>query len=143
MKPIKNFSEFIGEGVVRLVSPDASRAKSLFQEAKHSEAFLHSIISSVGITDVNANNIIKLVYDVIMERIRALMLRKGYVATGQGAHEAEVAYLKEINFSEHEIQFCNQLRYFRNGISYYGKRFNKEYAKKTLSFLESIHKKLE
>ncbi len=129
--------------MVRLGSPDNSRAKILVAEAKQSELFLQSIIISVGVTDETANNVIKLVHDIIMEKIRAVMLAKGYIASGQGAHEAEVAYLKELNFSEQDIQFCNQLRYFRNGISYYGKRFDKTYAEKTITFLSSFKKKLK
>jgi len=82
----------------------------------------------------------KLTRDVPMEKIRFKMLLKGYNATGYGAHEVEVAFLKELSFSEKEIQFCDQLRYFRNGIIYYGKSFNKEYAEKVVKFLKIFNR---
>ncbi len=77
-----------------------------------------------------------------MELVRAKMLLAGYNSSGQGAHEAEVSYLRELKFSENEIEFANQLRYFRNGITYYGKVFGKEYALKVIDFLDKIYPKL-
>lgn len=143
MRPIKEFKEYIKEGIIKEQSPDKSRSTSLKKETQKSEMFLRKIIKNIGITDENANNIIKITYDIIMERIRAEMINQGYNASGRGAHEAEVAYLRKIGFKEKQIQFCDQLRYFRNGIMYYGKSFNKEYAEKTIKFLEEFKRKLE
>jgi len=36
----------------------------------------------------------------------------------------------------------NQLRYFRNGIKYYGKVLDKEYAEQIVSFLNRIYPEL-
>ncbi|MFH1971873.1 MAG: hypothetical protein ABIJ18_00160 [archaeon] len=58
------------------------------------------------------------------------------------SHEAEVAYLRNLGFSEKKIEFMNQLRYFRNGIKYYGKEFDKEYAQKVIIFLDKAYAKL-
>ena len=77
-----------------------------------------------------------------MGLVRAKMLLDGFKTTGQGAHEAEVAYLRELKFSEPDVQFANQLRYFRNGIMYYGKSFDAEYAQKVLAFLERCYLRL-
>ena len=66
------------------------------------------------------------------------MLLEGY-----SAHEAEVAYLKKLNFSENEAEFMDKLRYFRNGILYYGKIFNTEYAEKVMAFMDRIVPKLK
>ncbi|MBT4434019.1 hypothetical protein HOD05_02260, partial [Candidatus Woesearchaeota archaeon] len=38
-----------------------------------------------------------------------------------------------------EIDFADQLRYFRNGILYYGKTFDEEYAHKVIDFLEKVY----
>lgn len=143
MRPIRKFEEYIEENIVKFQSPDKARASNLKNESEQAEIFLKEIIEKVGIKDQNANTIIKIAYDIIMERIRAEMLIKGYNATGQGAHEAEVAYLRELNFQEKQIQFCDQLRYFRNGIMCYGKSYNKEYAEKTINILKEIKKQLE
>ena len=93
MNPIKNFNEFVKENIVKRQHADLSRAKFLTKESEKSYLFLVSIIKSIGINNDNANSIIKLSYDTIMELIRAEMLTHGYNAVGQGAHEAEVAYL--------------------------------------------------
>ena len=39
--------------------------------------------------------------------------------------------------------FTNDLRYFRNGILYYGKSFDKEYGEKVLDFLNKTYPKLK
>ena len=77
-----------------------------------------------------------------MKKIRANMLKKGLKASGYGAHEAEVYYLQKVGFSQNEIEFADQLRYFRNGIEYYGKSFDETYAKQVLDFLKKIRRKL-
>jgi len=143
VRPIKAFEEYIDEQIVKVHSKDSSRARSLQQEAKQTEKVLNQIIQSTGITDENANTIIKIAYDIIMEQIRAEMLLEGYHATGQGAHEAEVAYLRVLLFNEKDIQFCDQIRYFRNGIMYYGKTFQKEYAQKIIDFLKKFENKIQ
>lgn len=142
MNPVKNFSEFVRDGIVKKQYADLSRAKFLVKESEKSYVFLKAIMKNIGIDDDNSNSVIKLSYDTIMGLIRAKMLSQGYNASGQGAHEAEVAYLREIGFSENDIQFADQLRYFRNGIMYYGKILDMEYATKVLEFLNKIYPKL-
>lgn len=139
MKPILEFEYYIENKTVKIQEPDNSRADFLMNESKHSEETLNEIVSVIGVNDKNANTIIKITYDIIMEKIRAMMIQKGYNANGQGAHEAEVSYLRKIGFSENDVQFCDQLRFFRNGIMYYGKYFDKEYALKTISFLKEFN----
>ncbi|MBT5342222.1 hypothetical protein HOL59_01435, partial [Candidatus Woesearchaeota archaeon] len=94
------------------------------------------------INDNNANYLIKNAYDIIMELIRAKMLKEGFGSSGRGAHEAEVAYLKKLEFKDKDVDFVDELRYFRNGILYYGKSFDQEYALKVLDFLERIYQSL-
>ncbi len=78
-----------------------------------------------------------------MELIRAKLLLKGYSASGSHAHEGEISYLKEIGFPDNDISFLNESRYFRNGITYYGKIMTKEYAEKVFDFLNKILPKLK
>ena len=94
------------------------------------------------IDEYNANSIIKDVQDIILEKIRAKMMLDGYSASGNFAHEAEVAYMKLLGFSEQEVSFANELRQSRNSISYYGKLFEEDYAKKCFEFLTTINLKL-
>lgn len=142
MMSIKDFQEFVREGIIIKQSPDKSRAISLLRESKNSYNVLMEIVNKIKVNDMNANNMIKNVYDIIMELIRAKMLLNGFKSSGQGAHAAEISYLRELNFSESDVQFANQLRYFRNGIMYYGKSFDAEYARKVLNFLDKIYKKI-
>ena len=143
MNPVKNFSEYVEEGAVKKQYADLSRAKFLAKESEKSYSFILKIIKSIGINDDNANSIIKLSYDTIMELIRAEMLTHGYNAIGLGAHQTEVAYMREIGFSENDVQFADQLRYFRNAMMYYGKILDKEYAEKVLEFTHKAYPKIK
>lgn len=140
---MKLFEEYLEEGIVRKQSPDISRANALFKGAKESFDVLKVFIEKVGVDNKNTNHIVKNVYDVIMELVRAKMILDGYNSSGKGAHEAEVAYTKRIGFSESESDFLDKLRYFRNGILYYGKDFDAEYGEKVLKFLDKIYPKLK
>jgi len=75
----------------------------------------------------------------MMELLRARLLLEGYNSSGSYSHEAEVSYMKNLKFSENEIIFMNELRYFRNSITYYGKILDEEYALKVFNFLEKIY----
>jgi len=74
-----------------------------------------------------------------MELIRAKMLKEGFNSLGKVAHEAEVSYLRKIGFNDKDVEFSDQLRYFRNGITYYGKIFDEEYAQKVFNYLRKIY----
>lgn len=142
MRKLDKFEDYIKKGIVRKVSPNKLRAQALEIETKDSYDSLKEIKEKIGINEKNANHVIKNCYDIIMELIKAKMFLKGYNSEGQGAHEAEVSYLRELNFPEDQVQFLNQLRYFRNGITYYGKRFDAVYAKKVFRFMEIIKTRL-
>ena len=143
MRVLKTFEEFLDKGIVRRRKPDIARAKSLDQEAKRRKYFLGEMLNKIGLTDKNANYFIENSYDVLMELIRAKLFSDGFSSSGEGAHEAEVSYLLKISFSERQARFMNNLRFFRNGILYYGKNFDAEYAKKVLGFLDEMYPKLK
>lgn len=143
MKAVKLFDNFIKNQIVKTQKPDNSRAKFLITEAENGYLFLLEMINKIGIRNNNANDYVKSCYDILMETIRAKMLLDGYNATGQGAHEAEVAYLRVLGFKENDVQFADQIRFFRNGMLYYGTKLDKEYAEKVLCFLKKIYIKLK
>ena len=143
MRTIKNFEEFIKENIVKKQSPDYPRANFLIEESAKSYALLIRLQEKLELNNDTSNLFVKSCYDIIMEMIRAKMLIDGYNASGFGAHEAEVAYLRILKFSEHDIQFADQLRFFRNGMLYYGTMLDKEYAEKVIIFTNKIYKKLE
>lgn len=142
MRAVKDFNHFIKQGIAKKQSPDKSRAEFLIKESKKGYLFLEEMIAKISIKDDNANMFVKSCYDILMELIRAKMLLEGFNASGFGAHEAEVAYLRTIGFSEHDVQFTDQLRFFRNGMLYYGTTLDKEYAQKVIEFTKKVFLKL-
>ena len=101
------------------------------------------VLNKIGLLDENANYFIENSYDILIELIRAKLLIDGFSSSGKGAHEAEVSYMRKLDFNESDVGFMNDLRYFRNGILYYGRNFDKEYGKKVLDFLKKIRPKLK
>lgn len=143
MKGIKSFEEFIREGIVKKQAPNKSRAEFLITESERGYNSLIESINKIGINDANANDYIKRCYDILMELIRAHMLLKGINASGFGAHEAEVAYLRNMGFNEADVQFADQMRFFRNGMLYYGTILDADYAHKVISFTKNVYSKLK
>ncbi|MCX6746689.1 MAG: hypothetical protein NTU63_00975 [Candidatus Pacearchaeota archaeon] len=142
MKLPKEFEYYLNKDSIRK-SKDKPRAEFLLDESEVSFEGLKERIQIIGINNKNANSIIKDCYDIMMEMIRAKLLLEGYSFSGNYAHEAEISYLKKLGFPDNEVSFLNELRYFRNSMIYYGKIFDKEYAKKVLYFLNKIHPKLK
>ncbi|MBI1968948.1 hypothetical protein HYS49_03480 [Candidatus Woesearchaeota archaeon] len=142
MRAIKHFAEFIKNRIVKVQTPDRSRAAFLTKEAENGYALLLEKIQKIGLRPDTANDYIKSCYDVLMELIRAKMLLAGYNASGQGAHEAEVSYLRVLGFPENDIQFADQLRFFRNGMIYYGAMLDTEYAEKIIAFTKKMYVEL-
>jgi len=143
MKVVKNFEEFLEEGTVKKITPDKQRAKSLILEAERKLKLLEKNITKIGLDDENANDYIEYCYNILIFVVRGKMLLQGYASAGQGAHEAEIVFTKKMGFKASEVEFFDQLRYFRNGILYYGKRFDAEYATKTITFTKQTYEKLK
>ena len=139
---LKNFEEFLEEGVVKKQPIDKPRANFLFSQSFKCYNSLMKFVKHFGIHEEDADHIVKNAYDVFMELIRSKMLFDGFNASGNYVHEAEVSYLRKLGFVEYDVQFANQLRYVRNGITYYGKTCGLEYAKKVLNFLNNVYPKL-
>jgi len=143
MKGIRNFDEFMKENIVKKQSIDKSRAEFLIKESGNSYNNLLEKMQKIKLSDSNANDFIKSCYDIIMESVRAKMLLDGYNASGFGAHEAEVSYMRVLGFDERDVQFADQMRFFRNGMLYYGTILDKEYAEKVIKFTKIIYQKLK
>ena len=143
MNPPKEFEEYVEQGIIKRCSINKSRAEFLINESQKSLKGLYERVSMMGINDNNANSIVKDCYDIIMELVRAKLLLTGYSSAGQFAHEAEVSYLKKLGFSDNEVSFLNDLRYFRNSVVYYGKILGIEYANQVVKFTKKIYPKLK
>ncbi|HLD55760.1 MAG TPA: hypothetical protein VJB35_05865 [Candidatus Nanoarchaeia archaeon] len=142
MKTLVNFDEFLKRGIVVKRTPENSRASFLIKESERKYKSLMQIIDKIGINELNSHEIIEYCYDILIYLIRAKLHKKGFNSSGEGAHEAEVSYMRNLNFSENEVLFMNQLRFFRNSIKYYGKSLDEEYAHQVLVFLKKIYPKM-
>lgn len=142
MRNLKLFGEYIREGIVKRIKANNERAKSLLIESERKMSSLKERLEKIGIKNENANDYVEYCYDLMMHMVRAKSYQEGYCASGQGAHEAEVSYLRILGFAEKDVQFADQLRYFRNGILYYGTSLDAEYAEKVLQFINTIYPKL-
>jgi len=143
MRVVKSFGEFINEGIVKKITPNKQRAENLFIESERKYDLLIKTIKNMGIDNKNANDYIEYCYNILMFLIRAKMLQQGYSSSGQGGHEAEVSFSRNIGFGETEVQFLDQMRFFRNGILYYGTILDKEYAEKVIGFTKKNYRKLK
>ncbi|MEK6819922.1 MAG: hypothetical protein AABY03_01850 [Nanoarchaeota archaeon] len=143
MKLPKEFSEYLDNGIIKKSLVNKSRAEFLINESDKSLKGLRKRLRLIGIDEDNANSIVKDCYDILMELIRSKLLLDGYSSSGNFAHEAEISYLKKLDFPNGEILFINDLRYFRNSITYYGKILDIEYAKQVVEFTNKIHPKLK
>lgn len=143
MKAIRNFNEFLRENIVKKQSKDKSRIEFLMKESENSYNNLMEMLTKIKVDDTHANMFVKLCYDILMELIRAKMLSEGYNASGLGAHEAEVSYLRVLGFNEVDVQFADQIRFFRNGMLYYGTILDKTYAEKVIVFTKRVYPQLK
>ena len=137
------FEEFVKAGVVKRIRVDKERSRSLVVESDRKMKSLKERLEKLGVKNENANDYVEYCYDIIMHLVRAKLHLGGYYASGQGAHEAEVSYLRVLGFTENEVQFADRMRYFRNGILYYGTSLDAEYAEKVVEFTKKICLKLK
>ncbi|MBS3085078.1 hypothetical protein J4225_00120 [Candidatus Pacearchaeota archaeon] len=140
MRNLKKFEEFTKEGFVKKQTPDSERAKSLIGEAEDKLKFYEKLKDKLGFEELNPNYIVETCYDILIEILRAKILLLGYKTD---SHEAEVSFMRNLGFSESDVLFMNQLRYFINGIKYYGKIFDKDYSEKVDKFLYRCLEKLK
>ncbi len=142
MREVKLFYEFVKRGIAKKVRPDFKRGISFKAKAEKKNKLMQERLEKLGLTDESAEDYIESCYDIIMLLIRAKMYIDGYQSVGFGAHEAEVSYLRNLGFPEHDVQIADELRYFRNGMLYYATTLDKEYAQKVLSFLDQVYPQL-
>lgn len=143
MRAIRKFEEFVKTNIIKKQSIDRSRAEFLIKEAENGYNNVLERIEKIKLNDDNANDYVKSCYDILMELTRARMLLEGYHASGFGAHEAEVAFMRRLGFKENEVQFADQMRFFRNGMLYYGTIIDETYAEKVIQFTQRIYPQLK
>ncbi len=81
-------------------------------------------------------------YDAIHKLMEALTLRDGIKVRGEGAHQELIDYIAKRHFDEKTIQFLQQMRDYRNRISYEGFMIHKNYIKLNKRMIKRIIAKL-
>lgn len=140
---MRDFSFYVSRRIIHKINPNPSRARDLIEESERKKRSLNVLIKKIGLSEDNSNDVVEYGYDIIISLIRAKLFLVGYKSSGEGAHEAEISYMKDLGFSEAEIKFADELRYFRNGIKYYGKHFKEDYAERVIKFIEVVTRKLK
>lgn len=138
---LRKFEEYLKVWIVKKQTSNKQRALSLLKESGEKKDFLELSPKNIPKEQMNANFIVDYCYDIIMELLRAKMLIDGYNAGN--SHEAEVSYMLVLGFSETNTRFMDEIRYYRNGIKYYGTILDKEYSKKVLKFTNKVYYKLK
>ena len=138
MRPLRPFNWFVQENIVQKQSPNIARAKALFDEANRRQEARAILLAATPIIDVLANTYLENAYDELLALTRAIMLAEGCVARGEGAHEAEVAYLVTIHVPETSVRLLNTLRASRNGVLYYGENASSEYAEQAVTLAQTL-----
>ena len=131
---METFESYIGQGIVRKVSPNKERAKKLIKDGKN------------RLGDVEQLNIEKLpklvfenIYDAIRDFLLAILLNEGY---NTNSHEAPISYLFKKGFDVYTINKLDKFRYKRNGSKYYGEEITISEAREIKEFCSQIKDKL-
>ena len=82
-------------------------------------------------------------YGAIHKLMEALSMLNGIKIKGEGAHQELIDYIaKQYNFDEQTIQFLQQMRDYRNRISYEGFIIHKNYIILNQERIKIVIKKL-
>ena len=120
------------------IKPDKQKAASLKNMAKITRERLEE-------TDKMKypSNTLKDYYDSIHELLEAITLQEGIKIKGEGAHQELIDYVVEkYSFSENERIFLQQMREYRNKISYEGFTIDPEFMERNDAKIKAILKKL-
>ncbi len=129
--------------MIRAIKPDKEKAASLKKMAKITLERLEK-------TDkINyPTNTLTDYYDVIHKLMESISLINGIKIKGESAHKELIEYISsELRFNQQTTQFLQQMREYRNRISYEGFMINKNYImlsqKQTDKIIKNLFKGLE
>jgi len=120
--------------MITKVKLDKQKSESLMKMAKITLERLEN-------TDMEKypSNTLSDYYDVIHKLIEAMMIRDGIKVKGEGAHQELIDYTAKKNkIDEHMRVFLQQMRDYRNRISYEGFIVNKNYIHLNKEFIKRI-----
>ena len=101
MRPLQRFERY---PCIRSITPNIPRAQSLLEESKRRLDFLKRMQKSIDVDAESSHIYIEISYDILIAMSRALMFCDGFHASGEGAHEAEVAFLVTKGIAEKTVR---------------------------------------
>ena len=124
--------------MITTTKPDKQKAQALKKTAL-------TTLERLKTTDTEKYpaNTLKDYYDIIHELMEAKALLKGIKTYGEGAHQELIDYIAETQkLDEQTRQFLQQMREYRNKISYEGFNINKNFITLNQNKIKDIIKKL-
>ena len=120
------------------IRPDKQKSEALKKMAK----ITLERLNQTKIEEYPTNSMIDY-YDIIHKLMESFSLRNGIKIKGEGAHQELIEYIsKEIPFDEQTRRFLQQMRIYRNRISYEGFNINKNYILSNQRMILKIIKRL-
>ncbi|TAL51654.1 MAG: hypothetical protein EPN86_06255 [Nanoarchaeota archaeon] len=111
--------------MITRVNPDKQKSESL---KKMAEITLERL-SKTDMEQYPSNTLLDY-YDIVHKLLEALTLREGVKIRGEGAHQEIIDYLaKQKKTDEQTRQFLQQMRDYRNRISYEGFTIHENYIR--------------
>ena len=124
--------------MITKIHPDKQKSESLKKMAKIT-------LQRLKETDIEKypTNTLTDYYDVIHKLMEALGLVNGIKTKGEGAHQELIDYIaKQYDFDDQTRQLLQQMRTYRNRISYEGFMIHKNYINLNQEKIKNIIKKL-
>jgi len=129
---IVGFEYYLKKGAVKKSRKDVEKAKSLLKKARKRM----ETADNIQVKDFK----LEFVYEAIIELIEALMSLEGYKSY---SHEADIAFLRRLNFPENVILKLDEVRRNRHRSKYYGVELKADKTEELIKFCKDIFKKLE
>lgn len=124
--------------MITKVKPDKQKSESLKNMA---EVTLERL-DNTDMEKYSSNTLLDY-YDAIHKLMEALTLKEGIKVKGEGAHQELIDYVaKQKKIDEHMRQFLQQMRDYRNRISYEGFMVHKNYIELNKGTIKNIIKHL-
>ncbi len=125
--------------MITKVTPDKQKAQALIRMAE----ITMERLEKTNISEYPSNTLVDY-YDTIHKLLEAIALKEGTKARGEGAHQELIDYVaKQIKLDEQTRQFLQQLRDYRNRISYEGFMIQKNFIITNKEKIKSIIRKLK
>jgi len=124
--------------VITRVKPDKQKSESL---KKMAEITLERL-DKTDMDEYPSNTLLDY-YDAIHKLIEALTLKEGLKIKGEGAHQELIDYIaKQKYINEQTRQFLQQMRDYRNRISYEGFMIHRNYISLNKEKIQNIIKSI-